>query len=75
VLQHAVILLLQWLRAQDPPCPWSEATCHFAAEEGQVEVLQWLRAQDPPCPWNRAHCAAVALQAGKYDVQQWILNH
>ena len=41
--------VLQWLRAQDPPCPWDERTCACAAEAGNVDVLQWLRAQDPPC--------------------------
>ena len=44
--------VLQWLRAQDPPCPWNEWTCRSAAGNGHLEVLQWLRAQDPPCPWD-----------------------
>ena len=44
--------VLQWLRAQDPPCPWDEKICKVAAGKGNINVLQWLRAQDPPCPCN-----------------------
>ena len=31
--------LLQWLRAQDPPCPWNEGTCLAAAKGGHLKVL------------------------------------
>ena len=48
--------VLQWLRAQNPPCPWSWWTCDAAAGSGHLEVLQWLRAEDPPCPWNEDTC-------------------
>jgi len=44
--------VLQWLRAQDPPCPWDFRVCYYAAETGHLDVLQWIRAQDPPCDWN-----------------------
>lgn len=30
--------LVQWLRAQDPPCPWSEEVCTAAASTGGLEV-------------------------------------
>lgn len=46
---------LAWLRAQEPPCPWSARVCYFAAmyaDAGGMAVLRWLRAQDPPCPWD-----------------------
>jgi hypothetical protein len=35
--------VLQWLRNQDPPCPWNEHTCTAAAANGNLDVLQWLR--------------------------------
>ena len=38
------------VRSQDPPCPWDERTCSFAAEGGHLDVLQWARSHDPPCP-------------------------
>lgn len=51
----AIPARLAWLRAQDPPCPWSARVCYFAAmyaDAGGMDVLRWLRAQDPPCPWD-----------------------
>ena len=50
------LTVLQWLRAQDPPCPWGGHVCESAARSGQVAALQWLRAQDPPCPWSVGAC-------------------
>jgi len=44
--------MLQWLRAQSPPCPWNSHTCWEAAQRGHLHVLQWVRAQEPPCPWD-----------------------
>jgi hypothetical protein len=26
-------VLLKWVRAQDPPCPWDERTCAYAAKQ------------------------------------------
>ncbi len=42
--------MLQWLRQQQPPCPWDEETCYYAAERGHLAMLQSLRQQQPPCP-------------------------
>ena len=47
---------LQWMRSQDPPCPWDERTCSEAARYGRLSTLQWLRSQDPPCPWDPDVC-------------------
>ena len=44
--------MLQWLRAQEPPCPWDEDVCSKAAMNGHLEMLQWLRAQDLPEEWQ-----------------------
>jgi hypothetical protein len=40
--------VLQWLRAQQPPCPWNDWVCSSAAIYGHLHILQWARAQDPP---------------------------
>jgi len=36
--QDGQVEVLQWLRAQDPPCPWDEETWRLATGE----VAQWL---------------------------------
>jgi hypothetical protein len=48
--------VLQWARAQQPPCPWDKETCEAAADGGHLAVLQWARAQEPPCPWDAKRC-------------------
>lgn len=45
--------ILQWLRAQISPCPWSMLVC--ATDAGE-----WARAQDPP---RRGWSAYVATRA------------
>ncbi len=52
--------VVQWLRSQDPPCPWNDETCSSAAENGHIHILQWLRTQDPPCPWDESACLSEA---------------
>ena len=69
--------VLEWLLAQDPPCPWDENACEAAAQGGQLAALQWLRAQDPPCPWDKERCLdcaseAPARQARCAAVRIWI---
>lgn len=49
---NGLIEILQWLRSQDPPCPWDNLSCNVAAMNGDLKTLKWLRSQDPPCPWN-----------------------
>ncbi|KAJ1390652.1 hypothetical protein B484DRAFT_305987, partial [Ochromonadaceae sp. CCMP2298] len=59
---------LEWLRAQDPPCPWGEVerfsgyitAATAAAKAGHLHVLEWVRAQEPPCPWDIKTCAQAA---------------
>ena len=68
---HKHLEVLQWLKSQDPPCPWGESTCAGAAAQGQLEVLQWLRSQDPPFPWGKCTCAAAAAAQGQLEVLQW----
>jgi len=49
--------MLQWLRAQDQPCPWDGSACTAAAERGHWQVVRWLLQQEPPCP-----CSAETRQ-------------
>lgn len=66
--------ILQWARAQNPPCPWDELTCAWAAEGGYLGVLQWARAQNPPCPWDGQTCANAA-GGGHFDLLRWAVEH
>ena len=37
--------VLQWARAQDPPCDWDEYVCSEAAKNGgHLDMLKWLHA-------------------------------
>ena len=64
-------MTLQWLRGQDPPCPWSETTCIAAVEGGQLIILKWLRSQEPPCPWSEEACTAAA-QGAQHQILEWL---
>jgi hypothetical protein len=61
--------VLQWARAQQPPCPWNEDTCSGAALGGHLAVLQWARAQEPPCRWDVKECFEDATDAA---TAEWI---
>ena len=43
--------VLQWARAQDPPCAWDVKVCSNAVRNRRVHVLKWLRDQDIPASW------------------------
>ncbi len=62
---------LKWLRAQDPPCPWNEHTCLYAAQGGQLETLRWRRCQVPPCAWDKYTCR-YATRGGHLEVLKWL---
>jgi hypothetical protein len=40
--------VLQWLRSQDPPCPWDARVVQVAGRDGREDVLQWALAHDAP---------------------------
>ena len=63
---------LKFLRSQDPPCPWDENTCTWAARGGHLEVLKFARGQDPPCPWIRSDCRAAARLSDHQHVIDWM---
>jgi hypothetical protein len=65
--------LLEWARAQDPPCPWDASTCETAAGNGHLELLQWARVQSPPCPWDEGRgTVRSAAQRGHVPVLAWL---
>jgi hypothetical protein len=57
---NGYVMVMQWLRRRNPPCPWNEWTCAHAAEHGKPQMVQWLRAQDPQCPWDENSCLLAA---------------
>lgn len=63
--------VIEWLRAQVPPCPWDADVCFEAACAGQLPTLQYLRTLQPPAPWCGASCLAAALQ-GDLNVLVWL---
>ena len=38
--------VLQWARAQDPPCDWDKYVYFKAAENGRLGLVGWLRVQN-----------------------------
>ena len=60
--------LLQWARAQAPPCPWTAATCDEAYNRGQLDVLHWARANG--CVWSTQTCKHAAYR-GDLAFLQW----
>ena len=69
--EHNHLHILQWLRLQNPPCPWDENTCNVAVRKDNLCILQWLRSQNPPCPWNQEVCM-IALNDLQLDTLEWI---
>jgi hypothetical protein len=63
--------IIQWLRAQNPPCPWNELVCAYAVKGGHLEIIQWLRAQTPACPWDK-DTSAYASASGNLEVLRWL---
>jgi len=68
------IAMLQWARAQEPPCPWSSAVCIAAAQNGNMKMLQWARAQEPPCPWNWEVWMRAQIN-GDRKMLEWLMAH
>jgi len=64
--------VLQWLRAQTPPCPWNESACAAAAQGGHFEVLQWLNMQG--CSWDYETFHS-AVTYGRFKMMSWLLLH
>jgi hypothetical protein len=79
--------ILQWLRNQNPPCPWNATTCSEAARGGHLKILQWLRNKTETneilnqerennndiCPWSIYTCA-MAAKGGHFEILQWLRN-
>jgi hypothetical protein len=41
--RYGHLTVLQWARAQQPPCPWDAKICLAAAPDGAT--AEWIRAQ------------------------------
>jgi hypothetical protein len=67
--------VLQWLRSQDPPCPWDSNVCLEAVTAGDLDMLVWLRSQNPPCPWDIDICRKMASIKNFHELEDWILNN
>ncbi|WZN60135.1 hypothetical protein HKI87_02g16630 [Chloropicon roscoffensis] len=63
--------VLQWMRAQDPPCPWDLRVCYYAACNGDLEVLRWARSQG--CPWDEG-LTCDAARNGHLKVLKWLIK-
>ena len=51
--------VLQWLRAQDPPCPWNPDTAYAAARWGDSRMLKWLHQNG--FPWQGALASSMKI--------------
>ena len=47
--------------AHENGCPWDEATCWKAAQEGHLDVLKYAR--ENGCPWDKDRCLGVVAVA------------
>jgi len=67
---------LKWLRAQEPPLPWTKRIFDYALNKGHVHVLEW--ALDNGCPrpddW-KSRVIAHALNVKSLHVVEWALDH
>jgi hypothetical protein len=64
--------VMQWLRSQNPPCPWSSFVWHCAAEAGHLHILKWLRIQDLPRQWNESTCTMETQSGDLHFILQWL---
>ena len=60
---------IQWLRRQNPPCPWDAQTFQAAACSGHIPTLEWLRGNG--CPWDKEACS-MAARWGHLHVLKWL---
>ena len=60
--------MLQFLHAQNPPCPWDQNATAMAATCGDTQMLGWMLAQETPCPCD--HSMSEAARGGHLEVFQ-----
>ena len=57
------VRILQFLRDQTPPCPWSQISCEYAIANNHLDCLKFLRSNTNPddrCPWSAICCRFAA---------------
>jgi len=75
VAKYGDLSTLQWLRAQDPPCPWSEKDMFISVIEGGcIPMFEWLKKQ---CLWKEEYAldysfCEVAAVHGHLSALQWL---
>lgn len=63
--------LLQWMHAQQAPCPMDTSDAMAAAaRNNHLEVMQWLHA----CPMGN-DCTLWAVQHGNFAMLHWLRQH
>jgi hypothetical protein len=75
IYSNAILLqLLQWMRAQDPPCPWSEEDIVSYAMSGRaaavMDVVRWLLFETE-CEYNEEVLMHLAGR-GERDLIVWL---
>jgi hypothetical protein len=70
--KYGKIETLEWLRSQDPPCPWDENTCVAAAKYGHLETLKWLISQG--CIWDYLTYSSAA-ENGHIEILEWLMDY
>lgn len=61
---------MQWLQAQDPPCP-VDSGCTLMAAGSSLPILQWLVSQDLGMPLHRS-CPVEAADRGDLPMLQML---
>ncbi len=56
--------MLQWLRTQDPPCPWNAGVYIAAQDNGHYNALEWLDSQNAQSMW---------LDGGAFEEEDWLV--
>lgn len=65
---------VEWLRSQDPPCPWGDMnTDHvFRLGTDRYETLRWLLRLYPKCPWGEPKFCHDAIMKGDVGTLKWL---
>ena len=68
--QHHHFNILEWLLDND--CRLCKATMNYTVQNGTLDMVKRLRAHQ--CPWD-VTAVDTAVQYGRHDVLQWLLDN
>ncbi|AVK75752.1 F-box incomplete domain containing protein [Pandoravirus neocaledonia] len=61
---------VEWLRAAEPPCPWTKtAIADSITHTRGCALAAWMRDQAEPCPWHEGACEA-AVSADAFEIHR-----